>query len=185
MEAQQQQAQEDEELDKSSSSSSQLPQEEEDTYDQEVQALAREETRRVKIFRVLVVVIILSVGAALSGFTYSILSQQNQQDAKDAFRNFASTIRENWKFRVSTIFSASRALSRSITTSAFTSPQKFPYFTVPAWEAKVSQVKSCCVVLCGAVWCFTCTVVGILVFSRSVFFECRHTKLEYKQDLRQ
>lgn len=55
------------------------------------------------------------------------------------FTLFASTIEDNWKFRVSTIFSANRALSRSITTSAFGA--EFPYFAVPSWEAAAYESR--------------------------------------------
>ena len=109
----------------------------------EMQKFQANETRRVILARRVVVASILIAGGFMSALVYMILRDQIENDVNDQFELFANTIEDSFKFQITSIFDANRALSRGITSSAFAlgATLEFPHFAVPAFESLAYEAR--------------------------------------------
>jgi class 3 adenylate cyclase len=109
---------------------------EEDDRDEvkEIQKLAKRETRNIKVWRSIVVLLLLAVGASVSTLTFIFLRDEETDDYVDAYYLFANTVSDITDFRVENMFEAMRGMSDMVTAHANDNNRTFPFVTLPQFE---------------------------------------------------
>eukprot|EP00977_Amphora_coffeiformis_P016581 scaffold5169_cov172-Amphora_coffeaeformis.AAC.12 len=98
-----------------------------------VKAVSKE-TKKVRMWRYLVIFILLVAGASTSALTYLILHGAEEEDFDTSYALFADTIKDAVTAYFSDIEVVFDGLAETITGAAITSGETFPFVTVPMFE---------------------------------------------------
>jgi len=108
---------------------------------EEVKAITQKETRRMTIWKVVVVLSILLTGAGVSVAVYSFLDQQQDDDFENRFALHAATISESASLRFSLTRDSLVELATEYTAYAHQSNSSFPFVTMPLFEVNARHAR--------------------------------------------
>ena len=118
--------------------------------DQERQTLARQETRVVMALRIVVLLVLLCTGVAMSWWTYSYTRNLEEEDFAASFSSAAQAVLESFHDAMNNNFGSVDALSAAVTEHALTTDQSFPNVTFPGFHVLAAATR----VMTNAIYVF-------------------------------
>ena len=107
----------------------------------EVTKLASNETRNVRVWRMVVLAFLAISGAVVSMFTFKYLESGQTEDYVEAYGSFSKTIEDVTKSRVEGLFRSHRDFAENIAAYAISSNSPWPFVTPPMFEITAEQVR--------------------------------------------
>mmetsp|Transcript_27767 Transcript_27767/g.64985 ORF Transcript_27767/g.64985 Transcript_27767/m.64985 type:complete len:1198 (+) Transcript_27767:98-3691(+) len=107
----------------------------------EIRKLAQAETRRVLLWKGILLTVIGVTAALVTAGTYRILRQEEDDDFTTAYRLFSNNIKDAIQGHYERLSLASRSASLAITGSAQTSQETFPYVTIKDFEVLGESIR--------------------------------------------
>ncbi|GKY99151.1 hypothetical protein MPSEU_000870600 [Mayamaea pseudoterrestris] len=102
--------------------------------EEEIKQLSARETKTIRLWRIIVLTLILVIGAAVAAGAYYFLSKQEETQYREGYNAFSSAVRDSSTFYVKNLHQATRGLSESITEYAEAANETFPFVTIHIFE---------------------------------------------------
>eukprot|EP00977_Amphora_coffeiformis_P003232 scaffold599_cov180-Amphora_coffeaeformis.AAC.3 len=118
--------------------------------DQERQTLARRETRAVMALRIVVLLVLLCTGAAMSYWTFSYARNLEEDDFESSFASASQAVLESFHDAMQNNFGSIDALSSAVTEHALSTGQTFPNVTFPGFHILAASTR----VMTNAIYVF-------------------------------
>ncbi|CAB9511155.1 Receptor-type guanylate cyclase gcy [Seminavis robusta] len=108
----------------------------------EVKNLTKEETKQIWIWKILVLLLLVTTASLVSVGAYIFLDREEDHNYKTSYDQVVQTIQDAAEFHASNIFLSLRSFSDTITVSADALGETFPFVTIPTFEALAAHVRS-------------------------------------------
>lgn len=107
----------------------------------EMEELHRKETRTIRVWRFIVVGMILVTGAVVTASVYLFLQAEESDDATKSFENFARTVADASILQSEMLLRALNNMAEQITVSSQSTNQPFPFVKVDLFEVAGFQTR--------------------------------------------
>ncbi|CAB9507180.1 Receptor-type guanylate cyclase gcy [Seminavis robusta] len=108
----------------------------------EVNNLTRNETKQIRFWKALVVFLLLLTACVVSAGSYKIMRSDEENTYKNAYNQVVQIIRSAAEFHSSNLFVSFSAFSDTITESADSLDETFPFVSIPMFETMAAHVRS-------------------------------------------
>ncbi|KAL7573558.1 hypothetical protein ACA910_008696 [Epithemia clementina (nom. ined.)] len=107
---------------------------------EEVKKLIREETKVVLAWRMVVIIAMLVVSAAVTTATYMFVSNEEDTEFERSYEQFATAMLDSTLFRVEAIRSSCSDFADQLTSTALTQDVEWPFFTFEYFDILAKNV---------------------------------------------
>jgi hypothetical protein len=107
----------------------------------EVQDMAKQERRNMRIWKLVVTLTVLATAALVSAGTYIFLKDDEQSSFEASYYSFANTIGDAAEVHTQKLFSTLKGASNSMTAAATVANSDFPFVTVPQFEVLAELIR--------------------------------------------